>query len=231
MYYSAEAELSEMIQKANDNGYKVLVGIDDIAKTPDMVKFLSIWGAMLLDDKKRIFFVCTGLAKNIEDFTTEPNLTFFKRSDPVEIGSLNKYEIAMMYRKLLNVDEPESVKLAKFTCGYAYAYQVLGSLYYNKKDEESLEDIIPRFDKVLFSDSYDLIWKTLTGAEKEMIKCIVVSGSGKASDIKAGMEHPASYDSLRDRLRNKHLINTEERGILKIDLPRFREYVLLWHGE
>ena len=41
-----------MIQTANDKGYKVLVGIDDIAKTPDMVKLLSIWGAMLLDDRK-----------------------------------------------------------------------------------------------------------------------------------------------------------------------------------
>lgn len=80
MYYSAEAELSEMIQKANDKGYKVLVGIDDIAKTPEMVKFLSIWGAMLL-----------------------------------------------------GVDEDESVRLAKFTCGYAYAYQVLGSLYFDRQ--------------------------------------------------------------------------------------------------
>ncbi len=42
-YYSEEAELSEMIQIANDKGYKVLVGIDDIARTPEMVKFLSIW--------------------------------------------------------------------------------------------------------------------------------------------------------------------------------------------
>lgn len=49
-----------------------------------MVKFLSIWGSMLLDDKKRIYIVCTGLAKNMEDFADEPNLTFFKRSDPVE---------------------------------------------------------------------------------------------------------------------------------------------------
>ena len=94
-----------------------------------MVKFLSIWGTMLLDDKKHIYFVCTGLAKNIEDFTNEPNLTFFKRSNPVETEPLNKFEIAMMYRKLLGVEEEESVRLTKFTCGYAYAYQVLGLLY------------------------------------------------------------------------------------------------------
>ena len=228
---AAEAELSEMIQKANDTGYKVLVGIDDIAKTPDMSKFLSIWGSMLLDDRKQIYFICTGLAKNIEDFTDEPTLTFFKRSDPVETGPLNKYEIAMIYRKLLEVGEEESVRLAKFTCGYAYAYQVLGSLYFYKRKQDTLEDIIPEFDKIMFGDSYDLIWKSLTNAEQDMVRLIVSSPTGKASEIKAGMSHPQGYDSLRQRIRNKHLINTDERGYIRINLPRFKEYVLLWHSD
>lgn len=230
MYYSAEAELSEMIQRANDKGYKVLVGIDDIAKTPEMIKFLSIWGAMLLDDKKRIYFVCTGLAKNIEDFTDAPNLTFFKRSEPIETGPLNRYDISLMYRNLLGVDEQESVRLAKFTCGYAYAYQVLGSLYFDRKKNEKWDDIISKFDRIVFGDSYDLIWKSLTGAEQEFIRCIVNSASGKATEIKALMSSPKGYDSLRQRIRNKHLINTEDRGYIKINLPRFKEYVKLWQS-
>ena len=45
------------------------------------------------------------------------------------------------------------------------------------------------------------------------------------------MNYPKGYDSLRQRIRNKHLINTEERGSIKIDLPRFKEYVKLWHSE
>lgn len=228
---SAEAELSEMIQKANDKGYKVLVGIDDIAKTPEMVKFLSIWGSMLMDDKKRIYFVCTGLSKNIEDFTDAPNLTFFKRSEPIETGPLNRYEIALMYRNLLGVDEQESVRLSKFTCGYAYAYQVLGSIYFDKRKGEKWEDIVAKFDRILFWDSYDLIWKSLTGAEQDFIRCVVNSGTGKASDIKAQMSHPKGYDSLRQRIRNKHLINVDDRGQIKIDLPRFKEYVKQWQSE
>ena len=231
LYYSPEATLSDMLQKANDNGYRVLVGIDDIAKTPEMVKFLSMWGAMLLDDKKKIYFVCTGLAKNIEEFTAEPNLTFFKRSNPAEIKALDKFEISMMYQKLLNVDEAEAVRLAKATGGYAYAYQVLGSLYFNKKPDETLEDLIPEFEKILFQDSYDLIWKSLTAAEQQLVKCIVGTDSSRVADIKAKMEHPSSYESLRERLNNKHLVNIETRGYIKIDLPRFKEYVLLWHGE
>ena len=231
MYYSPEAELSEMIQTANDHGYKILVGIDDISRTTEMVKFLSIWGAMLLEDRKHIYFVCTGLSKNIEDFANEPNLTFFKRSDPVEIKALNKYEISRMYQKLLDINENEAVKLAKFTCGYAYAYQVLGSLFFNKKKGDTLEDLIPEFDSALFSDSYDLIWKSLTQAEQEMVTCVIRSDTGKAAEIKSSMSNPGSYDSLRDRLHKKHLINTEDRGYIRIDLPRFREYVLLWHDE
>ena len=219
-----------MIQKVNDDGYNVLVAIDDIARTPDMVKFLSIWGTMLLDDRKHIYFVCTGLSKNIEDFTAEPNLTFFKRSDPIETGPLNKYEIASMYQKLLNIDETGAVELSKLTCGYAYAYQVLGSLYFNKKQNETLQDILSEYDKVLFSDSYDLIWRSLTDAEQQFVRLILASSSGKASDIKEQMSHPSGYDSLRDRLRNKHLINTQKRGYISIDLPRFKEYVQLWHS-
>lgn len=231
MYYSAEAELAEMIQKANDKGYKVLVGIDDIAKTPEMVKFLSIWGAMLLDDKKCIYFVCTGLSKNIEDFTDAPNLTFFKRSEPIETGPLNRYDIALMYRNLLGVDEQESVRLSKFTCGYAYAYQVLGSIYFDKRKGETWDDIVAKFDRIIFGDSYDLIWKSLTGAEQDFIRCVVNSGTGRATDIKALMSHPKGYDSLRQRIRNKHLINVDDRGQIKIDLPRFKEYVKQWQSE
>ncbi len=71
----------------------------------------------------------------------------------------------------------------------------------------------------------------MTNAEQDFIRCITESDSGKASEIKERMNYPKGYDSLRQRIRNKHLINTEERGSIKIDLPRFKEYVKLWHSE
>ncbi len=136
-----------------------------------------------------------------------------------------------MYRKLLEIDEKEAVRLARFTCGYAYAYQVLGSMYFDKQKQDTLEDLIPEFDMILFDDSYDLIWKSLTAAEQDMVRLIVSSPTGKASEIKARMSHPKGYDSLRQRIQNKHLINTDERGYIRINLPRFREYVLFWHSD
>lgn len=227
-YYSDEAELSFMLKEAEKKQLKVLVGIDDIARTPEMVRFLSIWGSLLLEGYRNIYLVCTGLVKNIEDFTEERNLTFFKRSDLIEIKGLSKFEVAYMYQKLLNLDELTAVKLAKMVKGYAYAYQVLGSLYFNKQSEQCLEDLIPEFQRIIFQDSYNLIFKSLTKAEKELVKIIVNTQEGNVSDIKRAMDNPNSFNVLRSRLEKKHLLNLEQRGYVKIELPFFREYINLW---
>ena len=89
--------------------------------------------------------MCTGLYQNIEEFSEDKNLTFFKRSDSVEIKSLNQYDTAYMYHKLLKIDENEAVELSRFVKGYAYAYQVMGSLYFNKKVDQANGGSYPLF--------------------------------------------------------------------------------------
>ncbi len=88
-----------------------------------------------------------------------------------------------MYQKLLNIDEKEAAKLSRFVKGYAYAYQVMGSLYFNKNDDHTMEDLISSFRHIIFKDSYDLIWKTLTEAEKNLVRIIINTESKKVSDI------------------------------------------------
>ncbi|ETP73283.1 hypothetical protein UYO_0749 [Lachnospiraceae bacterium JC7] len=102
-YYSQEAVLTDLINKANKKKYKVLIGIDDISKTQSMVKFLSIFGSTILEGLQ-VYLIVTGLSQNIEDFSSEKNLTFFKRADSKEIKALNRYDIVYMYEKLLKVD-------------------------------------------------------------------------------------------------------------------------------
>ena len=86
-YYSEEAILVNMITAANKKGFKVLIGIDDISKTPDVVNLLSMIDSMILEGLK-IYLIVTGLTENIEEFSSVDNLTFFKRSDSKEIKTL-----------------------------------------------------------------------------------------------------------------------------------------------
>lgn len=226
-FFSEEATLTNMISLANKKRYKVLIGVDDISKTPEMIKLLSIVGSMILEGLN-VYLIVTGLSENIENFSSEKNLTFFKRADEREITSLNKFDITYMYEKLLGVDTAEAKRIEKLTNGYAYAYQVIGSLYFGKKKSETLEDIIPEYERILFKDTYELIWKTLTNGEKEVVRSIYRSGTGKAENVKGLMSNPSSYSVYRDRLINKHLVDGTTRGYLKIRLPRFDKYIEIW---
>ena len=115
-----------MLSKVSTKGYKVLIGIDDIAKTDEMVRFLSILGSLLIEPNQNVRFICTGLSKNIEDFVSVPHLSFFVRNESIKMKPLDLHSIAQKYRQLLGVTREEAVSLAQFTKGYAYAYQVLG---------------------------------------------------------------------------------------------------------
>lgn len=226
-FYSEEATLTKMITQASNEGYNILVGIDDISKTPEMVNLLSLIGSMILEGLN-IYLVVTGLSENIEDFSNEKNLSFFKRADSLEVKPLNKYDITFMYQKLLGIDTIEAREIEQLSMGYAYAYQVLGSLYFSKSKDESIKDLIPEFENILFKDSYDLIWKSLTPGEKELVRLIYQTKDGKAEDIKKLMKNPNSYSVFRKNLINKHLIDNDTRGYLKIRLPRFDKFIEIW---
>lgn len=226
-YYSEEATFREMLSQAKKNGYRILIGVDDIARSEDMVRFLSVLGAVLLEKDTDIRFICTGLSKNIEDFVSLPHLSFFVRNESIVMRPLDLHAIVHRYRDLLQATREQAVALARFTEGYAYAYQVLGELCFKADKNEIDEKIENDFDDAM-APQYDLIWGTLTEAEQELVKIILSCNSGSVKEIKEKMQKPSGFASLRDRLIKKHILLSESRGVISIPLPRFREYVEIW---
>lgn len=224
--YSPEAALKEMISVATEKGYHVLIGIDDIAKTKETTAFLSMIGDMVLDDSKKVYLICTGLSKNIEDFISEPHLSFFVRGDKIEIKKLSIPQIAFKYQSFLSADRPAAKALAEFTCGYAYAYQLLGELCYRHKTTDAAI-VTDEFDSII-ADQYDLIWSSLTPAEQELTKIIVTTETGSVEDIKSKMKNKNSFPVLRSRLIKKHILTAVSNGAVSIELPRIKEYINTW---
>ncbi len=236
-YYNAEAALAEMVDIANNKGYNILVMIDDISKTENTVTLLSVLGTMF-NKGSRVYLIVSGLSKNIEDFFVinkkdpkgeilSKSLSFFRRGDTREVKPLDKFDIVNNYEKFLGVDAVEAKKLYDMTLGYAYAYQVLGSLYFNKKETEKLKDLIPDYERTLFK-SYNLDWPELTDAEQDFVKSFYKGKTGKAKDTKAHMANPDAYNAYRDRLIDKHFFMAGKRGYLEPRLPRFDKFIEIW---
>lgn len=222
MYYDDEVELDSLLEKGFEKHKRFLICIDDIAKTNEMVAFCSVY-AKYIRAEKPVYLVCTGLFNNMEALGRVRNLTFFRRAETIEIRALSEISITMKYKKLLGIDQDEARKLTKLTRGYAYAYQVLGSLYFSKKDSDSVEDLMIDYDERLFSQSYEKIWEELKNEERVLIR--IMLEHKKRAEILEHMENPGNYSVYRNSLIKSGLIRESQRGMIEFTLPHFEEYV------
>ncbi|MBR1524205.1 MAG: hypothetical protein IJ641_07105 [Lachnospiraceae bacterium] len=221
-YYDDEVELDVLLDRAISNGKRILVCIDDIAKSDAVVAFCSVF-AKYIRAEKPVYLVCTGLFSNMESIGRVRNLTFFKRAETIEVRSLSEVSMTMKYKKLLDLSSEKARELAKITRGYAYGYQVLGSLYFNKKTNESLKDLMDDFDERLFSQSYEKIWEELREGERKLIH--IMLDYHKREDILLQMDAPGNYSEYRNSLIRGGVIHESRRGEIAFSLPRFEEYV------
>ena len=83
-FYLEEAELSEMIEIANKRNINILIGLEDIKYTHEMVQFLSIWESLLLEGNRNIYLLTIGLSENIKALSYVSYLNFFRRGDSFE---------------------------------------------------------------------------------------------------------------------------------------------------
>ena len=221
-FYDDEVQLDILLKKAFEKNKKILVCIDDISKTKEVVAFCSVY-AKYVRAAVPFYFVCTGLFSNIQSLGRVSNLTFFRRADAIEVKSLSDVSITTKYKRFLRLDMEEARSLALETKGYAYAYQVLGSLYFNKTDSENLEDIMDKYDEIIFSESYEKIWEELTDSEKELVKIIYEYKTRE--DILNHMKNPQNYSEFRKNLIKGGIIAETGRGTVDFALPHFDTFV------
>lgn len=217
-------EIESMLQRAQRSGKKILIGIDEVSKTIDMIKFASEYGRWLRANYP-VYLVCTGLYENIQEVSNVKNLTFFRRATTIKTDPLNMVRMTEMYKYQLNISQEEARKMAKCTKGYAYAFQKLGALYFKKKTEEQLEDLMPELRAELFAYSYEKIWEELTDVDRFLVKLLVNKEEYKREEVLELMgERSGNYSMYRDRLIKRGILEARQ-AYVSLALPYFADYV------
>ena len=217
-------EVEEMIQNVQKKGKKILIGIDEVSKSEEMIKFASEYGRWLRAGYP-VYFVCTGLYENIQELCNVNNLTFFRRATTVKTEPLNMIRMTEMYRSKLNIDVSQARELAKITKGYAYAFQELGVLCFKKKENETLEDILSKLKSELFAYSYEKIWEEMTEMDRFLAGLLTEKEEYKREEVLKLMgEKSGSYSMYRDRLIKRGILNSRQ-GYISLALPYFGEYI------
>lgn len=223
-FFDIGVEIEEMLQTARKKEKKILVGIDEVSKNTEMIKFTSEYGKWLRAGYP-VYLVCTGLYENIQEVSNVKNLTFFRRASTVKTEPLNAVRMAEMYKNRLGTDGEEARKMAKLTKGYAYAFQELGVLYFKKKSKEKLEDMIPDLKAELFAYSYEKIWEELTEADRFLAGILTDKNEYKREEVLKLMGNRAgNYSMYRDRLIKRGLLESRQ-AYISLSLPFFADYI------
>ncbi len=214
--------IETMLEYLRKKGKRVLITIDDVSSS-ETVKAFAYTYQQLIRAKYQAFLLVSGLYENVSELERNRSLTFFLRAPKLMLEPLSLFDIVHSYKSLLNLSEDEAIKYARLTKGYAYGYQLVGSLVYKKGREA---DILEEYDRMLIQNSYSLTWEKLTAKEKEFLTALSETSSQKELCALLDMSN-GNLQTYKKRLLDRGLILSRERGEIEFALPRFKEFVKL----
>ena len=234
--FDIESAIEKLIEAVQKEEKKLLVTIDEAAPNKDMQVFCLTF-QRLIRKRLPVYMLLTGLYHNIHNLKNMDGCTFLQRVPFIVLEPLDVSAIAVRYKRIFSLPKEEAVALARLTNGYAFAFQVLGKLYFDKAETESMDDILFVYESELITYSYNKIWSELSEKDKVVVKGMAYLCQDRPVERKELMEKigfsSAMMNRYQARLREKGILDTSGAGHGKYAfiLPRFQNFVLDYHAD
>ena len=209
----------EYLKKKN---VRVLITVDEAVSSPNMRYFTQEY-QILLRNGFPVFLLMTGLYQNIYSLTKSKGNTFLLRAPKINLTPLNLLSIQGSYSKIFGLTLEQASALAKFTKGYAFAYQLLGNILFEKGKKELDEEVIEEFDETIYERAYSLIYLELSETEKNVVDK-VAQGTKNEGILKDLALSPSQLSNIKNSLAKRGIIE-DKRGEFVFALPRFKEVI------
>lgn len=214
--------LEKMLIELNKHNKKVLITIDEASNNNYMRIFAHDFQSFLRANYP-IFTLMTGLYENVNSLQNNKNLTFLYRAPKIELVPLDMGLIMKEYSNIFTDEKEETIlRLTELTKGYAFAYQVIGYLFFKYKNINKIYD---ELDKYLSIYVYEKIWSVLPQNEKLFLKCFTKEIQSMDVIIAKTPYNDKSCSVYRDRLIKRGLIYSYSFGKVALALPRFEVFI------
>lgn len=232
---SAATALARILDTVKKQNKRLLITIDEASNSKSMRAFASEFQILLREDYP-IFLIMTGLYKNIYDLQNEETLTFLYRAPKIALGRLNNTAVINSYKSIFGVSTEDAAIMAERVKGYAFAYQLYGSLKFEAFPDTSDDAVLGKYEEMLGELVYEKLWSELSIKDKEIMTAAASIGEAPirtgeliAQYNKQYPEKTAMNDKLmsvyRERLKREGLIDSPKYGYIQIALPGFSKYI------
>lgn len=219
--------IKKMLEYLKKKGKRVLITIDEVDNSTEMKYFIQAYQSLIRQNYP-ILLLMTGLYDNVSKLQDDKSLTFLYRAPKIQLGSLSLQTIASKYREYLLSDDETSIKLAKLTKGYAYAYQVLGYILYKNNTTEINSKLLEEYDQYLSEYVYEKLYSELSMQEKNVVLAFNSDEIVDMTQLRLKTNLSTKELSVyRNRLIKKGIIKSTSYGYVEFTLPRFNEFLKL----
>lgn len=205
--------IKKMLEYLKKKGKRVLITIDEVDNSTEMKYFIQAYQSLIRQNYP-ILLLMTGLYDNVSKLQDDKSLTFLYRAPKIQLGSLSLQTIASKYREYLLSDDETSIKLAKLTKGYAYAYQVLGYILYKNNTTEINSKLLEEYDQYLSEYVYEKLYSELSMQEKNVVLAFNSDEIVDMTQLRLKTNLSTKELSVyRNRLIKKGIIRSEEAHV------------------
>jgi len=189
-------------------------------------------------EERELMFVGAGLASAVSDLLNDEVLTFLRRADRHQLGSVSRAEVARAIREPVGgtgrtIGDEALTVMVEGTGGYPFLIQLVGHRTWRlhpgtteiivKDAREGVAEALRRLGSLVYepalADASDVDKTFLLAMAKD-------DGPSKMADIQQRLGVNESYASqYRLRLIAAELIEPKKRGYVDFALPYLREYL------
>ena len=186
-----------------------------------------------------IMVVLAGITSRMPQFLGDDNFAaLVQKSRRLTLPMLDLDTVANQYQQIFTkahrVIEPEVLpNIAAATGGYAYAFQILGSLLWGsgvkKINPAAFEKIMPDYQQQLFSNAYLPIVDELTTGDREVIEILAHEISSVVDEgfLKEQIDDTSTAAPVcLQHLIENQIVSLPQPGQVAFTLPYFREFAI-----
>lgn len=214
-----------MLEYLKKKQINVLLTIDEVSNNQFMKIFAHTFQSYVRQNFN-VSLIMTGLYEQIFSLENEDGITFLYRAPKIYLKPLTIRAITNKYVSMLGMNLDDAKEAAIIKKGYAFAYQLLGYILYNKGKLKIDDDVLNELDSLLDERSYSKIYSELTDKEKEIVY-LLAKGKKTNTEIKDSLKlKNGTLSTYKGILSRKAIIDMSQRGEMEFILPRFKEFVL-----
>lgn len=222
----ADIAIPHLLDVLVKKGKRILILIDEVNQTKQFKIFVNLY-QYLIGSNYPLFLLMSGLFENVDALISDKASSFLSRSPKIVLGPLNLISVSKTYQKDLGASAEDANELAKLSQGYAFAFQVIGKLCFEKGKTKIDDELLSDLDTYLNENGYNVIWKGMTNIERKICVALAKAKDGETTEISkiVGLKK-SNFNNFRARMIYKGYLVSTGYGKLAFALPRFKEFVL-----